>query len=81
MTEEQRANRNIYMKAYYENMSPYHKEKKRLRNLELKRKKYHDKTPEEKAKRKEENREQYLKNSDKIRAYTKAYRLKKKIKC
>lgn len=81
MTEEQRAKRKEYMKRYYENMSYYQKEKKRLRNLELKRKKYHDKTPEKKAKRKEENRRSYLKNIDRIKAYAKAYRLKKKEKC
>jgi hypothetical protein len=49
--------------------------------LEQKKQKYHDKTPEEKAKRKEANREHYLKNIDKIRAYAKAYRQKQKEKC
>ena len=43
--------------------------------------KAHEKTPEEKAKRKEANREHYLKNIDKIRAYAKAYRQKQKEKC
>tara|TARA_R110000822_G_scaffold71691_6_gene172660 strand:+ start:152 stop:424 length:273 start_codon:yes stop_codon:yes gene_type:complete len=48
--------------------------------LEQKKQKYHDKTPEEKAKRKEANREHYLKNIDRIKAYAKAYRQKKKRK-
>jgi hypothetical protein len=68
------------MRNYYKNLSRYQKEKRRIKNLEQKKQKYHDKTPEEKAKRKEANREQYLKNIDKIRAYAKAYRLKQKQK-
>ena len=61
MTDEQRAKRNEYMRNYYKNLSRYQKEKRRLKNLEQKKQKYHDKTPEEKAKRKEANRENYLK--------------------
>ena len=80
MTDEQRAKRNEYMRNYYKNLSRYQKEKRRIKNLEQKKQKYHDKTPEEKAKRKESNRIQYLKNIDKIRAYAKAYRLKQKQK-
>ena len=81
MTDEQRAKKREYMKNYYNNLSRYQKEKRRLKNLEQKKQKYHDKTPEEKAKRKEANREHYLKNIDKIRAYAKAYRQKQKEKC
>jgi hypothetical protein len=80
MTDEQRAKRNEYMRNYYKNLSRYQKEKRRIKNLEQKKQKYHDKTPEEKLKRKEANREQYLKNIDKIRAYAKAYRQKQKEK-
>ena len=80
MTEEQRAKKREYMKNYYKNLSRYQKEKRRLKNLEQKKQKYHDKTPEEKAKRKEENRCSYLKNIDKIKAYAKAYRQKQKEK-
>lgn len=81
MTDEQRAKRKEYMRNYYKNLSRYQKEKRRLKNLEQKKQKYHDKTPEQKAKRKDENRANYLKNIDKIKAYAKAYRLKKKEKC
>ena len=80
MTEEQRAKKSEYMKNYYKNLSRYQKEKRRLKNLEQKKQKYHDKTPEEKAKRKEENRCSYLKNIDRIKAYAKAYRQKQKEK-
>jgi chromatin segregation and condensation protein Rec8/ScpA/Scc1 (kleisin family) len=80
MTDEQRAKRNEYMRNYYKNLSRYQKEKRRIKNLEKKKQKYHDKTPKEKAKRKEANREHYLKNIDKIRAYAKAYRQKQKEK-
>jgi hypothetical protein len=80
MTDQQRAKRNEYMRNYYKNLSRYQKEKRRIKNLEQKKQKYHDKTPEEKLKRKEANREQYLKNIDKIKAYAKAYRLKQKEK-
>ena len=80
MTEEQKANKRAYMKNYYKNLSRYQKEKRRLKNLEQKKQKYHDKTPEEKAKRKEENRHSYLKNIDRIKAYAKAYRQKQKEK-
>ena len=80
MTEEQRAKKREYMKNYYKNLSCYQKEKRRLKNLEQKKQKYHDKTPEEKAKRKEENRRSYLKNIDRIKAYAKAYRQKQKEK-
>ena len=80
MTEEQKAKRREYMRNYYKNLSRYQKEKRRLKNLEQKKQKYHDKTPEEKAKRKEENRRSYLKNIDKIKAYAKAYRQKQKEK-
>ena len=68
------------MKNYYKNLSRYQKEKRRLKNLEQKKQNYHDKTPEEKAKRKEENRRSYLKNIDRIKAYAKAYRQKQKEK-
>ena len=81
MTEEQRAKKSEYMKNYYKNLSSYQKEKRRLKNLENKKQKYHDKTPEEKAKRIEENRRSYLKNIDRIKAYAKAYRQKQKEKC
>ena len=54
MTEEQKAKRREYMRNYYKNLSRYQKEKRRLKNLENKKQKYHDKTPEEKEKRKEE---------------------------
>ncbi len=80
MTDEQRAKRNEYMRNYYKNLSRYQKEKRRIKNLEQKKQKYHDKTPEEKAKRKEENRRSYLKNIDRIKAYAKAYRQKQKEK-
>jgi hypothetical protein len=80
MTEEQKARKREYMKNYFINMTPYQKEKKRLKNLERKKNNYHDKTPEEKQRRKESNRIQYLKNIDKIKAYAKAYRLKQKQK-
>jgi hypothetical protein len=80
MTDEQRAKRNEYMRNYYKNLSRYQKEKRRIKNLEQKKQKYHDKTPEEIQRRKETNRQQYLKNIDKIKAYAKAYRLKQKQK-
>jgi hypothetical protein len=78
--EEKKAQRREYMKNYINNLSRYQKEKRRLKNLERKKNNYHDKTPEEIQRRKETNRQQYLKNIDKIKAYAKAYRLKQKQK-
>ena len=79
--EEKKAKKAEYLRNYYKNLSRFQKEKRRLKNLENKKKNYHDESPEKKGLARERNKRYYLKNIDKIKAYQKEYRLKKKESC
>jgi hypothetical protein len=78
--EEKKLYKSEYMKSYYQNMTPYQKEIRRLKNLENKKKRY----DENKVKKPElffnKDKSYYLNNIEKIRAYQKEYRLKQKEK-
>lgn len=78
--EERKAKRAAYMVQWRANLSRFQKEKKRLQVQAYNKKRYDARTPEDIEKKKQINREQYLKNIDKILAYQKAYREKKKKK-
>jgi hypothetical protein len=78
--EEKKAWKSEYMKVYYRNMSKFQKEKRRLKNLENKKRRYE----ENKTKCKNENYDKHksyrLRNSEKIKAYQAEYRKKQKEK-
>jgi hypothetical protein len=78
--EEKKLYKSEYMKSYYQNMTPYQKEIRRLKNLENKKKRY----DENKVKKPElffnKDKRYYLNNIEKIKAYQKEYRLKQKEK-
>lgn len=78
--EEKKKHKSEYMKAYYKNMTPYHREKRRLKNLENKKRRYHE-TKAEKAQLLYDKFKRYrLNNAEKIKAYQREYRLKQKQK-
>jgi fibrillarin-like rRNA methylase len=78
--EEKKARKSEYMKEYYRNMSDFQREKRRLKNLENKKRIYH----ENKTSCKNENYDKYksyrLRNAEKIMAYQAEYRKKQKEK-
>jgi hypothetical protein len=78
--EEKKARKSEYMKAYYRNMSEYHKEKRRLRNLETKKIRYYKNKVEKPELLYDKHKRFRLKNAEKIKAYQKEYRLKQKEK-
>jgi len=78
--EEKKAWKSEYMKVYYRNMNDYQREKRRLKNLENKKRIYE----ENKTSCKNENYDKYksyrLRNAEKIKAYQAEYRKKQKAK-
>jgi hypothetical protein len=78
--EEKKARKSEYMKAYYLNMSPYQKERKRLKNLENKKRRYYENKVEKPELLYDKHKRFRLKNAEKIKAYQKEYRLKQKEK-
>jgi hypothetical protein len=78
--EEKKARKKEYMKAYYLNMSPYQKERKRIKNLENKKRRYHENKAEKPELLYDKYKRYRLKNAEKIKAYQKEYRLKQKEK-
>jgi len=61
-------------------MSDYHKEKRRLRNLETKKIRYYKNKVEKPELLYDKHKRFRLKNAEKIKAYQKEYRLKQKEK-
>jgi hypothetical protein len=78
--EERKLHKSEYMKSYYQNMTPYQKERKRLRNLETKKIRYYKNKVEKPELLYDKHKRFRLKNAEKIKAYQKEYRLKQKEK-
>ena len=78
--EEKKARKSDYMKAYYLNMSPYQKERKRLKNLENKKIRYYKNKVEKPELLYNKDKRYRLNNIEKIKSYQKEYRLKQKEK-
>jgi hypothetical protein len=78
--EEKKAWKSEYMKKYYRNMSKFQKEKRRLKNLENKKRIYEENKTKCKNKNYDKNKAYYYKNIEKIKAYQAEYRKKQKQK-
>jgi hypothetical protein len=78
--EEKKAWKSEYMKKYYLNMSDYQKEKRRLKNLENKKRRYEENKISCKNKNYDKFKAYYYKNIEKIKAYQAEYRKKQKEK-
>lgn len=78
--EEKKKYKSEYMKLYYQNMNPYHREKRRLKNLENKKRRYHEDKVEKPDLLYDKYKRYRMKNAEKIKAYQKEYRLKQKEK-
>ena len=78
--EEKKARKSEYMKKYYRNMSEFQKEKRRLKNLENKKRIYEENKTKCKNKNYDKNKAYYYKHIDKIKAYQVQYRKQQKEK-
>jgi len=78
--EEKKAWKSEYMKKYYLNMSDYQKEKRRLKNLENKKRIYHENKTTCKNENYDKHKSYRLRNAEKIKAYQAEYRKKQKEK-
>jgi hypothetical protein len=78
--EEKKAWKSEYMKVYYRNMSDFQREKRRLKNLENKKRIYEENKTRCKNLSYDKNKAYYYKNIEKIKAYQAEYRKKQKQK-
>jgi hypothetical protein len=78
--EEKKAHKSEYMKKYYRNMNDYQKEKRRLKNLENKKRIYEENKTRCKNLNYDKNKAYYYKHIEKIKAYQAEYRKKQKQK-
>lgn len=78
--EEKKAYKSEYNKLYYKNMTPYQKERRRLKNCVNQKKRYHENKIDKPELPDNRNKRYYLRNIEKIKAYQKQYRLKQKEK-
>jgi hypothetical protein len=78
--EEKKARKSEYMKKYYQNMNDYQREKRRLKNLENKKRIYHENKTTCKNKNYDKDKSYRLRNAEKIKAYQATYRKKQKAK-
>jgi hypothetical protein len=81
MTEEEKKSwKSEYMKIYYRNMSDFQREKRRLKNLENKKRIYEENKTRCKNLNYDKNKAYYYKHIEKIKAYQAEYRQKQKQK-
>jgi hypothetical protein len=78
--EEKKAWKSEYMKVYYRNMSDFQREKRRLKNLENKKRRYEENKTRCKNLNYDKHKAYYYKHIDKIKAYQAEYRKKQKAK-
>jgi len=78
--EEKKAHKSEYMKKYYRNMNDYQREKRRLKNLENKKRIYEENKTSCKNENYDKHKSYRLRNAEKIKAYQAEYRKKQKAK-
>jgi hypothetical protein len=78
--EEKKAHKSEYMKKYYRNMNDYQREKRRLKNLENKKRIYEENKTSCKNENYDKHKSYRLRNLEKIKAYQAEYRKKQKEK-
>jgi hypothetical protein len=78
--EEKKAWKSEYMKVYYRNMNDYQREKRRLKNLENKKRIYEENKRSCKNENYDKHKSYRLRNAEKIKAYQAEYRKKQKAK-
>jgi len=78
--EEKKAWKSEYMKKYYRNMNDYQREKRRLKNIENKKRIYEENKTSCKNENYDKHKSYRLRNAEKIKAYQAKYRKQQKHK-